>query len=297
MMAREKWIVAVSGGVDSVVLLDMLVASQTADLVIAHVDHGIRSDSHQDAELVEKLAAQYNLPYEVTQLRLGSGVSELQAREKRYEWLESVRERHAATAITTAHHQDDLIETMIINIRRGTGWRGLCSLRDTESRKRPLLTMNKASIVSYAIERGLEWREDSTNDDIRYTRNYIRHGILPRLSSDARRELLRLYYAQLLLRTQIEQEIEKLHDDAYDGEGLSRYWLIMASEPVALELLRTACAEALLTQQLRQLLYFAKTARVGAVHEAGSGIRVLATQSHLILERGGDRASKAVKNM
>lgn len=278
-MTREKWIVAVSGGVDSVVLLDMLVASQTADLVVAHVDHGIRSDSHEDAKLVEGLAAGYGLPFETTQLHLDSDASELEARDKRYEWLESVREQHAATATATAHHQDDLIETIILNMRRGTGWRGLCSLRDTEQRKRPLLTMNKASIVSYAIERGLEWREDSTNDDIRYTRNYIRHGILPRLTSDARRELLRLYYAQLPLRTQIEQEIEKLHD----GDSLSRYWLIMAPESVALELLRTACAEALLTQQLRQLLYFAKTARVGAMHEAGSGIRVTATRSQLIV--------------
>jgi tRNA(Ile)-lysidine synthase len=284
-MTREKWIVAVSGGVDSVVLLDMLVASQTADLVVAHVDHGIRGDSHEDAVLVEGLAAQYELAFETVKLQLGSDASELQARDKRYEWLESIREQYGATAIATAHHQDDLIETIVINIQRGTGWRGLCSLRDTDQRKRPLLTMNKASIVSYAIERGLEWREDSTNDDVRYMRNYIRHGIIPRLTSDARRELLRLYYAQLPLRLQIEQEIVKLHDDAYRDNGLSRYLLIMAPEAVALELLRVACSEGLLTHQLRQLLLFAKTARVGAVLEAGGGISATATGSRLILER------------
>ena len=296
-MTREKWIVAVSGGVDSVVLLDMLVVSAAADFVVAHVDHGIRDDSHEDAELVRELAEQYGLPYEFTILALGADTSELEARDKRYEWLEAMREKHGATAIATAHHQDDLIETIVLNIRRGTGWRGLCSLRETDTRKRPMLTMNKASIVSYAIERGLVWREDSTNDDLRYTRNYIRHGIIPRLTSEARRELLRLYYAQLPLRNQIEQEIEKLHDDTYSGEGLSRYWLIMAPESVALEVLRTACSEELLTQQLRQLLYFAKTARVGAVHEAGGGVRGTATMSQLILERGDGRASKATKNM
>jgi len=283
MSGRETWIVAVSGGVDSAVLLDMLVESQTANLVVAHVDHGIREDSHEDAELVRRSAEQYRLPYELTELRLGPGTSELEARDKRYEWLDSLREKYNATAVATAHHQDDLIETIIINLQRGTGWRGLCSLRETATRKRPMLILSKASTVSYAIERGLEWREDSTNDDLRYRRNYIRHGIMPRIDSVARRELIKLYNAQLALRPEIENKVDEVIEAAKREKGLSRYWLIMLPEVVALEILRKACDGALLPRQLSQLLLFAKTARPGAAHEAGDGIVARATIDQLVV--------------
>lgn len=285
MSGRETWIVGVSGGVDSAVLLDMLVDSRTADLVVAHVDHGIRDDSGQDAELVKRMAEKYGLPYEVTELHLGSSASEEQARDKRYAWLDSLREKYSASAVTTAHHQDDLIETIIINLQRGTGWRGLCSLRETETRKRPMLILSKASIVSYAIERGLEWREDSTNDDLRYRRNYIRHGIMPRLDATVRRELIKLYNAQLALRSEIENKVDETSRLARSGEGLSRYWLIMLPKIVAIEVLRKECGGILVAQQLSQLLLFAKTARIGATHEAGSGVVARVTVNQLILER------------
>lgn len=291
MSERETWIVAVSGGIDSAVLLDMLVESQTADLVVAHVDHGIRSDSAEDAELVRRMAEKYELPYEVTQLYLGTSASEQLARDERYAWLDSLREKYQATAVATAHHQDDLIETMILNMQRGTGWRGLCSLRETATRKRPMLILSKASIVSYAIERGLEWREDSTNDDLRYRRNYIRHAIMPRIDARSRREFIKLYNAQLALRVDIEYEINELIAIVKNDDGLSRYWLIMLPENVALEVLRTTCDGLLVDQQLRRLLLFAKSARVNAVHEPGGGLTVRVTLRHLIVSRPSDLVS------
>lgn len=288
MSERETWIVAVSGGVDSAVLLEMLVDSRIADLVVAHVDHGIRDDSGQDAELVKQMSEKYGLQYEITELHLGASVSEQKAREKRYAWLDSLREKYNATAVATAHHQDDLLETIVLNIQRGTGWRGICSLRETPTRKRPMLILSKASIVSYAIERGLEWREDSTNDDLRYRRNYIRHGIMPRLTADSRRDLIKLYNAQLILRSEIENKVSETYDLVKGDEGLSRYWLIMLPEVVALEILREACDGALITQQLGRLLLFAKTARVGAAHEAGAGVVVRSTIDQLIVSRPSD---------
>lgn len=285
MSKRETWIVAVSGGIDSVALLDMLVASQTAELVVAHVDHGIRDDSHKDAELVRELAEQYGLPFELTELKLGPRTSEELARTKRYECLDGLREKYHAVAVATAHHQDDLLETIVLNLQRGTGWRGLCSLRETATRKRPMLIMSKASIVSYAIERGLRWREDSTNDDLRYTRNYIRYGVVSRLDREARLKLIKLYNAQLQLRHEIEGGIERLRFEVEDEKGLSRYWLIMSPEVVALELLRAVCDGELLATQLHRLLFFAKTARIGATLEAGNGVEAQAVATRVIFKR------------
>lgn len=283
MSERETWIVAVSGGVDSAVLLDMLATQNPAHLVVAHVDHGVREDSHEDAALVKRLAEKYSLEYEVTQLHLGAGASELEARDKRYAWLDSLREKYQASVVVTAHHQDDVIETMILNVMRGTGWRGLCSLRDTATRKRPLLAMSKFEIITYALEHQLEWREDSTNEDLKYARNYIRHALIPRLQPKARQQFVELYADQLRLREMIEPELAALTQSIENEEGLSRYWLIMLPDTIAYEVLKYATRGELLTTQIKQLLLFAKTARVGAVHEAGNGVKARASASRLIV--------------
>ena len=283
MPERETWIVAVSGGVDSAVLLDMLAAEKSERLIVAHVDHGIREDSHEDAALVKRLAEKYSIEYEVTQLHLGPRASELEARDKRYAWLDGLREKHQASVVVTAHHQDDVIETMILNVMRGTGWRGLCSLRDTEKRKRPLLAMSKFEIITYALEHQLEWREDSTNEDLKYARNYIRHALIPRLQPEARQRFIQLYTDQLRLREMIEPELVTFSRTIENEEGLSRYALIMLPDEVAYEVLKLAAGGKLLSSQLRQLLLFAKTARVSAVHEAGNGVKAQASISRLIV--------------
>src|SRR5690348_16932946 len=105
-----KYIVAVSGGVDSMVLLNLLAKSKGLDLIIAHFEHGIRSDSKEDLELVRAAAAHYGLPFVWEHGHLGPNASEAAAREARYTFLRRVRAEHAAKAIVTAHHQDDLLE-------------------------------------------------------------------------------------------------------------------------------------------------------------------------------------------
>src|SRR6185437_240245 len=107
-------LVAVSGGPDSSVLLDLLVrtrASHGLELVVAHVDHGIHPESHILTEQVRRLAAAFGLPYDTGQLHLGPGATETFARERRYAWLEDARARAGAQVIFTAHHADDQIET------------------------------------------------------------------------------------------------------------------------------------------------------------------------------------------
>jgi tRNA(Ile)-lysidine synthase len=190
-----KYVVAVSGGVDSAVLLHLLVQlSQQPNanlrLVVAHFDHGIRIDSAEDRKLVQRLAHSYKLPFVYDQAALGPKASEAVARDARYSFLRTVSKTVGADAIITAHHQDDLLETVIINLLRGTKSRGLSSLRSTEKLRRPLLDYSKKTIRSYAAQHKLEWHEDSTNEDEAYLRNYVRKQIMPRLDESARAQLL-----------------------------------------------------------------------------------------------------------
>lgn len=184
--------VAVSGGVDSVVLLDVLSRQTRLELIVAHFDHGIRKDSEEDRKFVEILAKKYSLPFVYAEGKLGEKTSEAVARKARYDFLYAAQKQHGAMGIITAHHQDDLLETAILNLLRGTYRRGLSSLRSTASIKRPLLNLPKADLIKYAEDYKLSWHEDSTNNDETYLRNYIRLQIVPRFTSADRRLFLNI---------------------------------------------------------------------------------------------------------
>ena len=140
MSSDQVYILAVSGGVDSVSLLNMLVGSHrdlnknlqfttsNFQLVVAHFDHGIRKESGDDAQFVSDLAAQHGLPFELGHANLGMDTSEEDARVARYNFLRQCCDKYNTTFVITAHHQDDLVETALINLIRGTSWRGLASL-------------------------------------------------------------------------------------------------------------------------------------------------------------------------
>ncbi len=195
LLSKGKYVVAVSGGVDSMVLLNMLTVNKLSntELIVAHFDHGIRSDSHQDRKLVEETARRYGLVFETAKARLGPSASEEAARTARYEFLESVRQRYRADAIVTAHHQDDVLETIIINLLRGTGRKGLSSLTSNQKLIRPLLNDTKQALIDYAVEHNLTWREDATNSDTTYVRNYVRHKVITLLTEAQKKQLLHIY--------------------------------------------------------------------------------------------------------
>lgn len=188
-----RYVIAVSGGVDSVALLDMI-AKQGFDqehyFVVAHVDHGIREDSGEDLQHVRSLAEKYGLPFASTSLNLGTNASEEIARKARYEFLEQVQKDHNADGIITAHHQDDVIETALINMLRGTNRKGLTALSSNDKRLRPLLDVTKKQITTYAMSNGLVWREDSTNLDSKYTRNAVRQQLMTKLTPLERQHML-----------------------------------------------------------------------------------------------------------
>lgn len=198
--------VAVSGGVDSVVLLDLASKRPELYLTVAHFDHGIRPDSQADRLFVQALAKKYGLPFAYDAVQLGPAASEDEARKARYKFLDQVRQASRASSIVTAHHQDDLLETAVLNLLRGSGRKGLTSLQDRSDIRRPLLAYSKRQIMIYAKTQGLEWREDPTNHNQIYRRNYVRHSILSKLTVDDKQRLLNI----LTKQRAINDELDKL---------------------------------------------------------------------------------------
>lgn len=267
-----KYIVAVSGGVDSVVLLDMLAKKGEHELIVAHFDHGIRPESDADARFVEALAANYGLAFEQKREELGKSASEELARQRRYEFLKDVARAHKGVVVT-AHHQDDVIETIAINLQRGTGWRGLAVLGNTEV-TRPLLAMTKKDLYAYALENKLEWVEDESNASNAYLRNRLRRKLHTELAKTDRETLLDIWTKQLELKREIEQETTELLDDK---KSISRYFFMHVGESVALELLWALLAKrglSLTRPQRKRMLHAIKTMQPGGTLEAGSGVKV-----------------------
>lgn len=237
MLAPGTYVVAVSGGVDSVVLLHLLRGQDQAKLIVAHFDHGIRDDSARDRAFVQQLAVKYAVPFVYDNGQLGREASEAQAREARYAFLHRVRQASGARAVITAHHEDDLLETAILNMLRGTGRKGLSSLKSTEALYRPLLRTKKQALISYAQANGLTWHEDSTNTDTTYLRNYVRRKIMPHFEGEAR-EQLRAYITQAQATN---EEIDTLLAEQLAAQPspntLDRHWFIMLPHEVAREVM------------------------------------------------------------
>jgi len=175
---------AVSGGADSMALLHCLRALNI-HLKVYHMEHGIRGQaSIDDMEFVQKQCEMLGVEcvvkrVDVPKLAEEKGVSvETAARLARYEFLDSAD----VEFIATAHHLDDLAETVLMNLVRGSGLNGLCGIPERRGRYiRPMIDISRAQIEEYAEKHGIEYRHDATNDDTAYTRNYIRKKILPGL--------------------------------------------------------------------------------------------------------------------
>jgi len=271
-----KYVVAVSGGVDSVVLLDMMIKASGYELIVAHFDHGIRDDSADDAKFVSSLAAANGLLYVGRREELGKNASEALARERRYLFLRELAAQHDAR-IVTAHHLDDLVETVAINLKRGTGWRGLAAL-DSDI-LRPLIDTPKQQLIHYAQANDLVWHEDSTNASDVYLRNRVRQKAST-APHDVKRQLRALHSHQKQLKQEIEKEALQL---VGTGPDYSRYLLTHVAHAVALECLRLITKGALTRPQLSRLLLAVKTATPGSVHEAGSGVKVRFSTRHFSL--------------
>ncbi|HEX9690768.1 MAG TPA: tRNA lysidine(34) synthetase TilS [Gemmatimonadales bacterium] len=185
-------LVAVSGGPDSVALLDIVMHDALRvrfGLVVevAHVDHGIAPDSAAIAERVERLAAGYGVPVHRSPLTLGSLATETEARAARYPVLREMQRWVGARYLATGHHRDDQVETVLHRFLRGTGPAGLAGIpaRGSHGLVRPLLPFARAELAAHLVHRGITPPAvaDPANVGVRHVRTWLRHEILPRLRS------------------------------------------------------------------------------------------------------------------
>ncbi|MBI3624031.1 tRNA lysidine(34) synthetase TilS [Candidatus Saccharibacteria bacterium] len=266
-LVSGTYVVAVSGGVDSMVLLDMLRQNPGLKLIVAHYDHGIRDDSADDRRLVGQVARQYGLPFVYDHGNLGPYASEAQARQARYDFLHHVRSASSARGIITAHHQDDALETAVLQLLRGTGRRGLSSLDSRLTLERPLLDFTKADLQRYGKDQGLTWREDRTNQDLKYLRNYIRHQLLPRLSAAQQQQLQQLVARMREVNTELDQLLDICLHLQPSVTSLERAWFINLPHSLSAEVLahwlRGRSIRGFTRKQLDKLVVRAKTLRPG----------------------------------
>ena len=179
--------IAYSGGIDSTVLLHLMARAQRRydfQLRALHVNHNIHSDSVDWSKHCELVCEKLGVQFKAVSLELPDG-SEVTARNARYEWLKN--QIPSSAYLMTAHHSQDRAETLLFNLMRGAGSRGLSSLRPVRpfhgaSLIRPLLDLTKVQITDYAKEHKLTWVNDPSNHDTLYSRNKIRHEVLPALS-------------------------------------------------------------------------------------------------------------------
>ena len=240
----KKIVVAVSGGVDSVVLLDFLVRFfrnkngqkwLEENLIVAHFEHGIRGkESQEDCEFVRRLAEKDRLKFEFEHGNLGENSSEEKARNARYDFLRKIAKRENAI-IFTAHHKNDLAETFAININRGGGWRSVACF-DSLDIERPFLRFSKLEILKMAKLRGLVWREDLTNFSQKYARNRIRKTL--NFSEKDLESIFKIWQRQIELRREIEKITQEILFEIGDGQKFEREFFRKNSDEVCYEVLR-----------------------------------------------------------
>ncbi len=195
ILPADRVIAAVSGGIDSVVLLRLLTALRSTlpfDLSIAHVNHRLRGSESDDDELfVRTMARESGLEFHLRRSGEGAGPAgaggvQERAREERYAFFETLRAGPGRARVATAHHRDDNAETVLFNFLRGSGIAGLAGIPPGRADGlviRPLLFAARREIERYARERGLRHREDASNAGTRYTRNALRHDLIPLIES------------------------------------------------------------------------------------------------------------------
>ncbi|MFT2009062.1 tRNA lysidine(34) synthetase TilS [Pontibacter sp. 13R65] len=182
----SRILATVSGGIDSVVLCEVL-HQLKFDFAIAHCNFGLRAEeSEADQVFVKKLAKKYEVPFftenfSTTAFAQQENIStQMAARTLRYNWFEQVRQQEGYDYIATAHHSNDTSETILLHLTKGTGIAGLHGIPPKNGRIiRPLLSLTKDDIYEFVTANQIIWREDSSNQSVKYQRNKIRHDVIP----------------------------------------------------------------------------------------------------------------------
>jgi len=292
----SKVLVALSGGVDSVVLTDVLLELRgflrIRDIALAHFNHMLREEARRDEEFCRELARSLGL-----RIRVGSGdvhgkakgegrnIEEV-ARELRYNFLRKVKEEEGFDLIATAHHLNDLVETSLIWLARGAGLEGITGFEPREGDVvRPLYRATRREILDYARAKGLKWIEDTSNTDPRFFRNRIRMEVIP-LLKEVNPNLEETFYRTRKILKEENELIERLTNELLErvSEGGCLKAGELAREPVALQrrVLRrfTGISNFSKVEQVRRLL------RRGGEVNLGDGVRAVRRGKLLCLKKG-----------
>ena len=229
-----RYLIGVSGGRDSIALLHWLFQNGYKKLIVCHLNHQLR-DRSSDADLrfVEKLAAKYDVDLETGSARVRALAAkqktsiEAAAREARYKFFAQVAKEKRARTIFLGHHADDLVETFLINLFRGSGTTGLGAMRDVSKRRvdgvdltivRPFLGVWRREINEYIAEHRLKFREDASNKDIASLRNRVRQRIIPSLEKTLGRNIRQGIWRAAMIAAEEEKWIEDQLPDANDDD-------------------------------------------------------------------------------
>lgn len=235
-------VVATSGGPDSMVLLNLLSTvkkEKILKLICAHVNHKLRKESDDEAEMVKKYCEQNNIIFEYMTIDEYKGNTENYAREKRYEFFEKLIKKYASPYLLTAHHGDDLTETIMMRLIRGSslkGYAGFSEITEKNGYKimRPLITKTKEELLKYATVNHIPYAIDKTNDSDVFTRNRIRKYILPKLKEENKNVHLKfLEYSKTLSETDayFKNLLEKIIPNIYKENKLN-IELFLKEEPL-----------------------------------------------------------------
>ncbi len=246
-LEEEPFLIAVSGGIDSVVLVHLF-HSLGFSFSIAHCNFKLRSTaSDLDENFVKTLGEQLKIKvfvkeFDTSQYATSNNLSiQLAARELRYNWFHSLLEIEQLNYILTAHHADDNLETFLINLTRSSGLDGLIGIPKKQGNLvRPLLPFSREEIENYAKERGINWREDESNAELKYLRNRIRHKIIPELKDIAPNILKsfekvsqNLSESKVIIDDRIEEISEKLLEKDEDLIKINVEKVLKLSNPKA----------------------------------------------------------------
>lgn len=237
--SSDTILVAVSGGVDSIVLCHLL-QEMSQKFAIAHCNFQLRGEeSDKDEKLVQSLAEKYQVPYHVIRFETQSIADKKQistqmaARDLRYEWFEQLMTENDYSYLATAHHSNDLLETALFNFTKGTGIAGLRGIKRKKNKViRPLSFANKKEILKYAKEQELVWREDASNESDKYHRNRIRNRIIPELKKinpsiekTYMQNQERFESLELLLKSRTQSILKKFSTVKNDVHKLDMSWM------------------------------------------------------------------------
>lgn len=193
-LTDDKFLLAISGGRDSVALAHAF-KSIGVNFGLAHVNYQLRDqESEEDAQFVNSLAQSLGVEIHLHTQPISDGLNvQVEARKIRYDFFQSVLDGFGYNHLVIAHHQDDNIETVLLNFTRGTGIQGISGMKVKGNILRPLLNTSRKEITEYLTTNSLNYREDSSNSDLKYKRNKLRHDVIPRLldlEEDTRSKML-----------------------------------------------------------------------------------------------------------